>query len=323
MEKWRQIKKKHHYVWEFYLKNWSVDGRVYWVTSKGNVAFDSPKGMCREDGFYKIHALDKDDIQYIRKWSLRSPELIQKQHEKRLMQFIQISEMIRVCSTQPNEHEELKQIEATLQYNSLENMYCGVERGAKAAIEGLSKGDVTVLDDKNPLIGLYSYLGHQIMRTKGLRDRFFEYFLKKIPPSKARDEDYRLTDKNWWFLCYILGENIGCSLFTSRHEDKFIFVKNDSELTFITGDSPVVNIHPKHDEVQKGEPTEFLDIYFPVSPRYALMINTSSKWDYLYSGANINDVIELNSRVASNSRFSVYGCSKDVIQMCKNNIKHW
>ena len=66
MKKSNQIKRKHHYVWQHYLKPWT-DGRdIYYVTKTGNIAQDSIRGLAVEKDFYKINALDEQDIYYLR-----------------------------------------------------------------------------------------------------------------------------------------------------------------------------------------------------------------------------------------------------------------
>lgn len=323
MEKWRQIKVKHHYVWEHYLTNWAVDNRLFWLTSKGKIAHDSPKGMCREDGFYKISVFNDLDLAYILEWSKKSPVSIQKEHKKRLEPFLNISTAINTAKSLKVENDELKMCEDTILFNTLENIYCSIESGAKVALDGLATGDLSVLEKQNVLIGLYSYLGHQVMRTKAAKERFFEQSLKKIPASKARDEAIRLAEKNWWFICLILGDNLGWSIYSSRHEERLMLIKNTTDTPFITCDSPVVNIHPDNDRMLKGEPPEALDILFPVSPNYAIIIATSTRWDYLKKCVSSEAASELNSRIAANARFSIYGNMKSVVDANKKKVVAW
>lgn len=323
MEKWKQIKVKHHYVWEHYLRNWVVDNQIFWLTPKGKVAHDSPKGMCREDGFYKISILDEVDVEYILEWSKKSPEFLQKEHKKHLEPFLQVSQMLKLIRASQIENDELKACEDTLLFNTLENLYCGVESGARKALDGLAAGDLSALEDKSASIGLYSYLGHQVTRTKAFKEKFLGQILNKAPASESRDEAIRLAKKNWWFICFMLGDNVGCSMFSSRHDDDLMLIENNSDTPFITCDSPVVNIHPNNYNLPKGEPAEHLDMLFPISPRYVLIIATSNLWGVLKDGVNIETVLELNSRIASNAQFSIYGNVKSVIDVNKKKVGAW
>lgn len=323
MEKWKQIKVKHHYVWEYYLKNWAVDNNLYWLTSKGKIAHDSPKGMCREDGFYKISTLDKEDVNYILGWSKKSPEYIQKQHKKHLEPFVKVSSILKTIKASNIENDELKIYEDVLLMNTLENLYCGIEASARNALDGLSKGDLSVLLDQRVSVGLYSYLGHQVTRTKAVKERFREQSLKVMAPSKTRDEAMRLAEKNWWFLCFMLGDNLGFSMYSSRQEETLMLIKNISEIPFITSDSPVINIHPNNDSLPKGDPPEFLDMLFPISPSYILIISESNKWEYLNDGADIEAVTMFNARIAESARLSIYGSTRHVVDVNKNKVGAW
>jgi len=323
MEKWKQIKVKHHYVWEHYLRNWVVDNRIFWLTPKGKVAHDSPKGICREDEFYKISILDEVDVEYILEWSKKSPEFLQKEHKKHLEPFLQISHMLKLSKASRIENDELKACEDVLLFNTLENLYCGVESGAREALDGLARGELSVLENKSASIGLYSYLGHQVTRTKALKERYFDQILNKVPASKSRDEAIRLAKKNWWFICFMLGDNIGRSMFSARHEDNLMLIENKTDTPFITCDSPVVNIHPNNDNLPESEPPEYLDVLFPISPHYVLIIATSNRWRTLKNGANLEAVLELNSRIASNARFSIYGNVKSTIDVNKKKVRAW
>ena len=320
MEKWKQIKVKHHYVWEYYLKNWTVDNNLYWLTSKGKVAHDSPKGMCREDGFYKISTLNEEDVNYIIAWSKKSPEYLKKQHKIRLKPFIKISNIIKFIKNSNVENDELKRCEDILLMNTLEDLYCGIEAGARNALDGLSKGDLSVLLDQRVSVGLYSYLGHQVTRTKAVKERFREQSLKAMASSKIRDEAMRLAEKNWWFLCLMLGDNLGFSMYSSRHKETLMLIKNISETPFITSDSPVINIHPNNDSLPKGEPPEFLDMLFPISPNYILIIAASNKWEYLNDRADIEAVTMFNARIAENAHFSIYGSTRYVVDVNKSRV---
>jgi hypothetical protein len=323
MEKWKQIKVKHHYVWEYYLKNWAIDNKIFWLTTKGNVAHDSPKGMCREDGFYKVSVLDEVDVAYILEWSKQSPESLQREHRKTLEPFLLVSRLVEQIRASKIGSDELMACEEALLFNTLENHYCGVESGAKDALEGLTRGDLSVLEDKNVSIGLYSYLGHQVTRTKAVKERFFDQSLRKMFPSEELDEVIHLTEKNWWLICFLLGENIGWSLYSSRHEENLMLIKNTTDTPFITCDSPVVNIHPNNDNRLKGESPECLDILFPISPWHVLIIATSMRWNFLKGGAGLKDVSDLNGRIAASARFSIYGNTRSVIDENKKDVGAW
>lgn len=219
MEKYLQAKNKNHYVWEKYLQNWAMDGKVYWVTPKNKkIRFDSTKGMCMELGFYKIHQLEIKDVQYLKAWTSKSPKHLEDMHNKLIGDFVRISEIIKAYEMVNNNNPLLEKASKALQHNSIENLYCGVENGARSAIENLACGDLSVLKKESNLIGLYSYLGHQITRTKAIKDRFISS-AHNISNSELEKSMLCLAERNWWLLSYILGTNIGWSLYESRNSE--------------------------------------------------------------------------------------------------------
>ncbi|MDO8342903.1 MAG: DUF4238 domain-containing protein [Cellvibrio sp.] len=323
MKKGLQVKVNHHYVWAYYLNGWAVDNKVYWLTPKGNIAHDSTKGMCREKGLYKISVFDPVDVEYIRAWSRRCSEDLQKQHAKQIAPFIDISNAIRFARSKNLNDPKYIQAEEVLLNNYLEDTYARIECGARRCIDAFRKGDTSVLNSQSDMIGLYSYLGHQVMRTYSTKSRFFELAENQISQSSAYGEATRLARKNWWFISFMLGENLGFSLYASRNVDKLILVNNISQTSFVTSDSPVVNVHPENDGLHRAESPEKLDLLFSVSPSYALMINSSDKWGALIDGADENDVVELNEKIASNARYSIYGNSQSIIKANRKYFGNW
>ena len=320
MKKWEQIKVKHHYVWEYYLKRWAVKNEVCWVTKKGKIRWDSPKGMCREDGFYKVSILDDIDIDFIRFMLMKSPSSLKRWHEKNLDSFIQISNAIKLAKKLTVTDKDLLRSEEALLYNSLEDMYCKVEAGAMQAIDGLAKGDLSVIHAPESSVGLYFYLGHQVTRTKAMKDRFFKLSMESDRYPEAVKEIKILMEKNWWFLCFVFGHNLGWSIYNSRFDDKPLLVRNKSDVSFITSDSPVINVHPGNVDVANGEPPKYLDLLFPVSPEYVLMINSSSEWNYLETGADEESVVYFNSLIASKAHLSIYANNEMLIKSNKSKI---
>ncbi|STQ91131.1 DUF4238 domain-containing protein [Iodobacter fluviatilis] len=317
MKKYLQAKKKNHYVWRKYLQNWTVEGNVYYLTKKNKISKDSPTGMCREEGFYKISTLNKNDLAYINSWVKKCPDHLQEFHNKTISKFLYASNVLKIIEEEKEKSEFLEMAENAIRHNCLEDMYCGVERGAEKSIEGLSVGNISVINDIKNAIGLYSYLGHQIMRTKAIKERFFS-------ASSSNNEFYRdLTEKNWWLVSYILGTNIGWSLYESRNRDNLSLVKSPQDYAFITGDCPVINIHPEVDAIVGGNPVESLDLYFPVSPKYALIICESEKWRNLSGDIEKNIVASLNRRIASNAKYSIFSNTEELVRENRKEVGSW
>lgn len=320
MEKWLQAKKQHHYVWEYYLKKWTIDGKVFWITPKRKVAHDSPKGMCRAQALYKINTLEPQDIEFIKAHFRPLSKNLQQVHIKKLEEFTKASKILDAYTRLEENSHNFKTEKESLLFNLLENYYCGVESGAKPAIDGLTVDAPRTLETQVNLICLYSYIGHQITRTLGFKQRFF-YLLEKNHTSPSAQQSYRrLTEKNWWFISYMFGYNIGCSLYRDRLNEPLIILKNTTTVPFITSDTPVINIY--QDNANLTLPPEFMDVYFPLSPQRALLICASEKWKFLEHTLTDSDVHVLNTMIAKKAHFSIYSSSKESIESYKHCVVH-
>ena len=318
MEKWLQAKKKHHYVWEYYLKKWAINGEVYWITPKGKIAHDSTKGMCRIQELYKINTLNSQDIEFIKAHIRPLSHDLQQIILKRLTESIEATNIINRLIRLEESGHGVKNEKESLLFNLLEDYYSNIELGARPAIDGLANDAPKILEVQQNLICLYSYIGHQITRTQGFKQRVFQSFEEEKHPTHSSKQFYRnLTEKNWWFISsYIFGYNMGYSLYKDRSKEPLIILKNTTTIPFITSDIPVINIYP--DNFDLTNIPEFMDAYFPLSPQRALLISASDKWRFLEKGLSNDNVSMLNEKIARRAHSSIYGSSEESIK----NYKH-
>ncbi len=102
------------------------------------------------------------------------------------------------------------------------------------------------------------YLCTQYWRTKGIKDRVIEL----CNADKSAD-----LSRMWNILIHMFAANTGASLFLERRQRKLVVVRNQTDVPFITGDQPAINL--------KGtgpRPPEDLSIYYPISPQLALLL---------------------------------------------------
>lgn len=315
MDKFDEIKKNHHYVWSFYLKNWSLDKKnIYYISKKGKISFDSVKGLAKEIDFYKINSLNQNDIKFLKNLSSKSSLEAQKLHMSQLNFFIRLLKIEEDLSDF-KVHDEREKIVNTIKSNSLENTYMIIEKLALEVISNLSKKDLKILEEKQKLLALLYYLGHQITRTKSFRDRV----LSEI---KKDDRLYNYWEKNWWFISYMFGMNIGYSFYTSilNKKTKYFIFENKTKYTFITSDNPVINIHPSLNELKEREAPEHADFYIAISPNIGLMINESSFYDYMIDEVKDEDVMFLNRKLYEKSHETIFAKSENIIKEVKSYV---
>jgi hypothetical protein len=195
----------------------------------------------------------------------------------------------------------------------LENLHSIFEDTAVNVINELSKGNKSVLNENTNMIPFCSYIGHQIARTQALKEQSLKAVTAGMKRINANPEYLVLFEKNWWFLSFIFGLNIGMSLYKSKERDKHVFITNNTAIPFITSDNPIINVHKSLAEIAELEAPEEADFFIPLSPKYAYMINNSSDYDHLVDLITTEEVNVLNKAIYNNSYKTVFASESQVL----------
>lgn len=308
------IKKKHHYVWSFYLKQWEKKGKVWYRSQKNNISQDSVKGLSQLPNFYKINPLTSEDVKYINTWPVSGSDSLKEFQASQLNFFTNISEIISTSQ----QHKKLAKIQEiqhlckVLTSNSLEDTHAIMEKLALPIVKELVRGNSECLSSTANMVNFCNFIGHQLLRTRKLKEQMFEAIQNIGDNDSERKSISDLFIKNWWFLSYRLGINVGFNLFAHVGIEKHTFVRNNTNIDFITTDQPVINIHDsvRHSIIGSPLPTE-MDIYYPLSPRYAYIISKSDKFDHLQNCIDPATVQDLNTRMAEKAHINIYGTSRE------------
>jgi hypothetical protein len=310
-----EVKQKHHYVWARYLKAWATRNDIHYITKTGLPANDSVKGLARELGFYKITTFNDDDLLYIRTISKLASEDLQRLHMGFLEDFISISNLLKARAR--DHHADTDLLSQILQFNILEDMHGKIERQAWPIISELRKGNTALLDDQTQRNYFCFYIAQQLVRTKTVRDKSMAASSRNLP-----DFVTSAMRRNWWFVSFMLGINLGKGLLETP-KDRHFLIENKTGKPFLTSDRPVVNVHACMNETQLDNPPEKLDLYYPLSPTHAYMINDSEDYSHLKYRVTIEDVLNLNKRMAETCGDTVYGSTRESVLQVRQYIPQW
>lgn len=200
--------------------------------------------------------------------------------------------------------------------NALENLHAVHESMALPVLSALADENLEVLEDKQHMVNFMMFLGHQFSRTKSFRDGVSRAQPRRSP---LEAEFADLMSHSWWFVSFMLGMNVGFSLFADRHQTTHALLINNTETPFITSDQPVINVHPEVSETEFVAPKN-ADFYYPISPRIAYMICESGRYK---PGRNtVDDTLaaELNVKVASQAIVHIVGNSEGAIRPFKKYV---
>ena len=150
------------------------------------------------------------------------------------------------------------------------------------------------------------FLATQHMRTKGIKVRTIEILKRKSNLDASRI---------WDILSHMAATNTGMSVFLERERRKLVLVENTTDLPFITGDQPLVNLHGSDGE--KSPAT--LSWYYPISPRLALFLTEVDEGPtYTTAGLTSAQVSDLNARIAAASHRQLFGPSRELLEYYAN-----
>jgi hypothetical protein len=163
-------KRRHHTVWQRYLKSWTVSGAI-WCLQGGRLFQTGTPAIAVEKDFYKLKNLTREDIALINMLFDKAHPL-SKQHHANLLNDLtrpfQMAEQFRGYPTLAAEFDK-----ALHEYSSdvLENYHAGIELSFLPSLDGALNGDVGFYADPERCIPFLHYLCTQFMRTKGIKER--------------------------------------------------------------------------------------------------------------------------------------------------------
>lgn len=301
-----QIKKKHHYVWSYYLKGWATDGvNVWYISKKGKPSFDSVKGIGCENHFYNVGTLSENDIKLIHMWLKNCEPELKKLHLDLVgfVRFAQQQVRFLELSAQRKLDIDLNDIVSS---NLFENYMSMQENSVLEIIRKLREGDVSCLDDKNTLWSFGFFLGHQLSRTKRMRDIILWSVENSHGDELSKNIWMEFHKKHWWFMCAFIGANLSKDISLNPNK-RILLLDNLTNTPFITSDQPVININPH------GHLSDDVDYYYPLSDKRALLIKTSKNFEFDESINDESIIHMLNKNMANTAGDTIFSSNENTL----------
>lgn len=312
-----QAKKRHHYVWANYLARWGNGTKnVFYTTKSGKIANDGVRAIGADEYFYKTTTLETKHVEVIQGFSRQCPDHLQQQHMSYLGDYLLVQQTEAIYRKSGIQNQEVELHIHAMKCNLVENLHTAHENMALPVLAALAEERLDVLQDKKCMIEFMAFFGHQITRTKSFRDGYLRVQLRR---DTREIEVADAITHAWWFISYMLGMNLGLSLFKWRGQTRQALLINDTAMPFITSDQPIVNVHSCVSETEFAPP-KHADFYYPISPRVAYTICDSERFA---SGKNVVDestVVELNTKMAAQAMVHIIGDSENAIRPFQAHI---
>jgi hypothetical protein len=230
-------KRRHHYVWQYYLKAWADDEQIF--AMRGDKVFRTGTvNVAVVTDFYRIKNLTAADIAFIEATCVRNaspaiqPTLYGWFSVFGGLTAVRAALHALGIDVDKDKGSELFDIAAN---NAEEDLHGAIERNAIKYLDALREERLEfITNDDDALAEFLHFLCVQYTRTQNLRARVLGA-LKGVDTVGANIENC------WGLMSHVLATNIGYGLFATKGELDFWILRSPDETAFVTSDQPVIN----------------------------------------------------------------------------------
>ena len=295
--------KKQHYVWRKYLNPWKLrpeEKKVWTYIIKTNkVEYISLMDVAQESYFYKMYELSRVEILACRNLAKQLPSFVLPIAESLLKGYEAISY---------NMMSETDKRDCSL--HAIDNMQTHFETMGSPLLKCKSLCDLNNIRDKYQMV---FYICVQYCRTNKMREEGINGY--KDTPLKSE-----LFRKAFPFISILVATTLGHNLVVGNPNTRYLFVRNDTSIPFITCDQPVINF--KKDEVDENGNVLELELYYPISPSTAIMISQNPQLDeYSEIIADESFVMEKNKKMCQNASLFIFANNEEILHNARNSVE--
>lgn len=288
--------KKQHYVWRKYLNPWktSPEERKVWtyIIKTNKIEYISLMDVAQESYFYKMYELSPIEIQACWNFARRLPSFVWSFADSLLKGYVAIS------------YDMMSETDKRdFAFHSIDHMQTSFERMGSPLLNCKSLDDLKNIKDNNQAI---FFLCVQYLRTNKMREALIE----GCKDNPLKSELYR---KTFPYISILVATTLGHNLVVGNPNTRYIFVRNETSIPFVTCDQPVINL--KKDDVDNNGFVKDLEFYYPISPSAAIMISQNAQLDeYSEIIADESFVEEKNRKMCENASIFIFANNKEVLK---------
>ena len=247
-----------------------------------------------------------DKIEYLKKKNYLDQETLELISNEMIIQNLEHLGKIEDIAIRKKAHIFYEKVNK----EGLEGLCQNVEGDFWPILDRIIANDKEIFEDKEQYKRCIEYMMLQYFRTP-LLDKKLENIYKMI--NKAHPE-YNLSNiKNFIKIGYFQKLY---SYIASNSNYKLLIIENNTNTDFLTSDQPIINLC-------SNVPTDYFDLYFPVTPRKCIFLNQNDRIDCYPEliCKSSDDIDTLNKKIISNSTRQIFSDSKELLYKYENEIK--
>lgn len=335
------IAKRQHYVYQAYLNAWEVEenrNQVWCLQNKNQLFISNTENLGVVQYYNKFPGLADDDIKVVKFIEAAMTHDSKDEEYIRLIKvtvnfYIDRNSFINKVNYSKKFHNWFKNTigtngefeESTKTSNKFAEDYInhGLEgrysHAENCGIEGLRKlqnGDLSFWDDKEKRSSFCYFLWNQYFRTRKIRDGLSKGLTHRMMELETSGLINSVKNLNMDGLAQIVSDMMETRMVCSDtiFLKKAVLLKNETVVPFITCDQPIVNLLADYET--SNFVVEDFYVYYPISPRWALIIIDDDKFA-VDSIPSEKQIMEYNDFIFKSSNEQIYSNSKEILQAYK------
>ena len=259
-----KLKKKQHYVSQFYLKAWSKNkDHIYACDLKSQPFLVRTNATAYSNFFYRVSPLSIEGIAALKNIAQMlhaENTIIYKKIIQSINRIVFKGELFKrtSCAKQDQSYDETNELLKEFKTNIIEEYFAYFENKASPIIKKILESEEIYIN-KQEYKNLLFFITLQLLRSKKVLDRANSEF-KKYHPILTNDEMYTISI----YVSLIMSEKLSQSL--NNDLNTLHIVKNRTNVNIITSDNPCVNY-----KFHESNNTEF-ECILPISPYIYLIL---------------------------------------------------
>lgn len=300
-------KSNQHHVWQQYLRAWATQGRIFCLQN-GRVFEAGTPVLGVGNNFYKVQALTDEDLKLIKLLAFHEkqhPKL--RENNERYLRYILTPTLLAHRYPGALENTEAQKFLDAYNTNVVDQHHTIFESSFVPLLDQSLNEDICWFESGVNRIAFFTFIADQNLRTRRVKNETIARLRNRMGLDFSRI---------WDILAVVFAFNAGFSMYAEPQRRPLTLVRNQTSVSFLTGDQPVINL------AGDGETApESLAFYYPLSPRLALYLGEPGRSPEVPAFIDTADtVIDLNLRIACASHSQVYAATADLLEDMKQRM---
>jgi len=213
-------KRKHHYVWEHYLRAWATDDQI-WCRRAGKYFETNTENVGQRRDFYRLKELSDVDVAFVERLISAMGESAHDLARSWIPYFRIFHKMKQdwAASGQSNPEFESK-LDVAIN-NMEEELHTAVEGPAVPILAALRQGDASSLENDETFAHFAWYIAAQYMRTPSTAQSTAKAVGALAP-------NFNL-DAAWGLLRTIFSSTMGAALYVRRNNMRLTYLRAEHQ----------------------------------------------------------------------------------------------